>query len=97
MIKGEAKEKSYINTSFIITKWCKLITDDSKDWNFTIPKELKEKYKGKGFKFRMMDDDNNIYCYGYCTKINFIPIDMLGKAYGCVTIQYKEDGEYKTL
>jgi len=82
---------------FVITKWCKSITDSGKD-----------EYTGKAhenmpYKFRLLDDDGIIYAYGY-SKTNddekaFAPLDEYEGAYGCTSIEYKnpETGEYEQL
>jgi hypothetical protein len=61
-------------------------------------------------KFRLLDDDGEIYCYGYFLDYaspddedqpsGFEPLDDFGTAsLGAVTIQYKSKatGEYETL
>jgi hypothetical protein len=66
-------------------------------------KQLIEKFEaGPKFKFRMRDQDEEVYFIGYsddCTKKNgFDPLDMLGEFYGCLDIQYlNEKGEYERL
>lgn len=77
-----------------ITKWCKSITDDGKDWY------TKNDTTGMTETFRLLDDDGIIYAYGKATKdVDFEPLDYYMYAYGCVTIQYKnkETGKYETL
>ena len=82
---------------FIITKWCKAITDSGKDETVaTKPKEL-------NCKFRLLDDDGVIYAYGYSDSDDdeqaFEPLDHYQGAYGCVEIQYKNktNGKWETL
>lgn len=54
-------------------------------------------------KFRLLDDDGEIYFEGLCGDLNtdadnaFDPLDSLGEAYGCTTLQYLENGEWETL
>jgi len=78
---------------FKITKWCKSITDSGKD------ETIAKKPKDLNFKFRLLDDDGNIYAYGYSDKESFSPLDYYQPLYGCVTIQYKNQltGNYETL
>ena len=83
---------------FFITKNCACISDSGKDeyWN-----------KGRNhegmFKFRLLDDDGEIYFYGYSSSCDdeaaFEPLDCYGEAYGCTAIEYKnpETGEYEEV
>lgn len=54
-------------------------------------------------KFRLLDDDGEIYFEGLCGDLNtdadnaFDPLDCLGVDYGCTTLQYLENGEWETL
>lgn len=54
-------------------------------------------------KFRLLDDDGEIYFYGEYDGINgseseaFAPLDEWGTAFGCTEMEYKKDGEWKTL
>lgn len=83
---------------FFITKICSAVSDSGKD-------EYKNQGKSKKglFKFRLLDDDGEIYFYGYSTSCDdknaFEPLDFYGAAYGCTEIQYKnpENGNYETL
>lgn len=83
---------------FFITKNCAAISDSGKD-------EYRNKGKSrKGlFKFRLLDDDGEVYFYGYSSSCDdekaFAPLDYYGASYGCVEIQYKnpKTGEYETL
>lgn len=55
------------------------------------------------FKFRLLDDDGEVYFYGYSSSCDdeaaFEPLDCYGEAYGCTAIEYKdpETGEYEQL
>ena len=83
---------------FFITKNCACISDSGKD-----------EYRNKGcnhegmFKFRLLDDDGEIYFYGYSSSCDdeaaFEPLDCYGEAYGCTMIEYKDPktGEYEQL
>lgn len=83
---------------FFITKNCACISDSGKD-----------EYRNKGrshegmFKFRLLDDDGEVYFYGYSSSCDdedaFEPLDCYGEAYGCTAIEYKdpETGEYEQL
>lgn len=83
---------------FFITKNCACISDSGKD-----ERRNKDKSKDGLFKFRLLDDDGEIYFYGYSSSFDdeeaFEPLDYYGAAYGCTEIQYKkpETGEYETL
>jgi hypothetical protein len=51
-------------------------------------------------KFRLLDDDENIYYYGriFGDYEGFEPLDDFGMPNaGCVDIQYKEDGNWTSL
>lgn len=58
------------------------------------------KYKGGKHKFRLLDDDGEIYFYGYsdCDS-SFAPLDWSMPLWGCVDIQYKNPitKEYDSL
>ena len=83
---------------FFITKNCACISDSGK-----------AEYRNKGrshkgmFKFRLLDDDGEIYFYGYSSSCDdeaaFEPLDYYGEAYGCTMIEYKdpETAEYEHL
>lgn len=82
---------------FFITKICACVSDSGKD-------EYRNKNKNHQgmYKFRLLDDDGEIYLYGW-SKTNdgddaFLPLDCYGAAYGCTIIEYKTDsGEWEEL
>lgn len=83
------------NQDWVITKWCKSITDSGKD------EKVMDKPKNMQFKFRLKDDDGIIYCYGY-SKTNdddkaFEPLDWAQPNYGCTTIEYYDNGVWEVL
>lgn len=91
---------------FCITKWCKTITDSGKDEYTGRLKAMKDRLiKEKGFiptlyKFRLLDDDGEIYAYGVSTDdSDFDPLDAYMYVYGCTEIQYRnlKTKEYETL
>lgn len=57
----------------------------------------------KAEKFRVKDDDGEIYYYGYFVNLGgegvsgFEPLDDYGRSLGATSIEYKTDGEYKQL
>lgn len=60
----------------------------------------KEDIAINGKKFRMYDDDNELYYEGYLVGIcdGFEPLDDYGTPNaGCTYIQYEENGEWVTL
>lgn len=76
-----------------ITKWCKSITDSGKD-----------EYTGRDVsgclhRFRLLDDDGEVYAYGKASKETFAPLDAYMYEYGCTEIQYKDEetGKYIVL
>ena len=92
-----------MNKLYVITKWCKSITDNGKDL-YTGNKLETESV----IKFRLLDDDGIIYAYGEMDYERFLhdedvegfePLDRYMYDYGCTEIQYKnkETGEYETL
>lgn len=61
-------------------------------------REKKDKVIEKGTKFRLLDDDDIVYFIGYSMdNSSFAPLDDLGESYGCVSIQYWENGEWEEL
>lgn len=92
---------------YCITKWTKNVTDSGRDeYTHRLPK-LRETLKRELgevptlYDFRLLDGDGLVYAYGKATSCDdegaFIPLDDYTDDYGCVEIQYKEDGVYKTL
>ena len=58
-------------------------------------------YRGGNHKFRLLDDDGEVYFYGLSDSDNdeqaFEPLDFFGTTWGCVDIQYKVNGRYESL
>ena len=61
---------------------------------------------GGGRKFRLLDDDGNVYFEGRIIikgddigggEEDFMPLDGFGEGFGCTEIQYLENGEWETL
>lgn len=82
---------------FFITKICACVSDSGKD-------EYRNKNKNhQGMhKFRLLDDDGEIYFYGWSEtnddEAAFLPLDYYGVAYGCTMIEYKNNkGEWGEL
>jgi hypothetical protein len=57
-------------------------------------------------RFRLKDDDGEIYHYGEMRKcdlddkdedMTFIPLDSFGNAFGCTTIEYEKDGKWEMM
>ena len=82
---------------FIITKWCKSITDSGKD------ETINKQPENMPYKFRLLDDDGIIYGYGYSDDCDsekaFAPLDEYEGVYGCTSIEYKnpETGIWEQL
>ena len=82
---------------FKVTRWTKHITDSGEDI------AVCEKPKELNHKFRLLDDDNLVYAYGYSSSCDddeaFEPLDYYSDSYGVTEIQYKnkETGEWETL
>jgi hypothetical protein len=67
-------------------------------------KFTKEFIKQKGKRFRMFDDDGELYYEGYCyseepgSEDEFGPLDDFGEPNaGCTEIKYFENGKWETL
>jgi hypothetical protein len=60
------------------------------------PKSGEAKRHNETLKFRLLDDDGEIYFFGYMTPTQsealFAPLDEFGEAYGCTEIQILENG-----
>lgn len=73
----------------------------SEDWSEERAKTAEK--RGKLYKFRLADDDGEIYFYGVSTdcisEAAFRPLDELGMpGYGCTSIEYKnESGHWELL
>lgn len=82
---------------FVITKWCKTITDSGKD------EYTHKQHANMSFEFRLLDADNAVYAYGYSDDCSsekaFEPLDMYMYAYGCTSIEYKNSvtGKWELL
>ncbi len=76
-----------------VTKWCKTITDSGKD------EYTGRDVTGCNFRFRLLDDDGEIYAYGKASEKTFAPMDAYMYVYGCTEIQYKNEttGKYEAL
>jgi hypothetical protein len=82
--------------NWCIIKWCKAITDSGVD------ETVMEKPENMPYKFRLKDDDNEIYAYGYSKtdddEAAFEPLDWAEGNYGCTMIEYKnKNGEWEML
>lgn len=90
-IPGESED--CMKVKWNITKWCKSITDSEKDEYTGCD------VTGCPHRFRLLDDDNEIYAYGNASAKTFEPLDTYMYDYGCTEIQYKnqETGKYETL
>ena len=91
---------------YCITKWTKAITDSGEDeYTHRLPKMRERLIEMHGevpelFRFRLRDDDGEIYAYGVSTDdSSFAPLDAYKWDYGCTEIQYKnkKTGAYETL
>ncbi len=50
------------------------------------------------YKFRVLDDDDEVYFVGLSSSnSSFAPLDDIGGAYGCTAIQYLENGKWTFL
>ncbi len=87
-----------MNGNFYIIQVCACVSDSGED------EQRNEGRSTEGmFQFRLLDDDEEVYFYGYCTSCDdeeaFAPLDEYGVAYGCTEIQYRNEktGEFETL
>lgn len=82
---------------YVITKWCAAITDSGED------EETLRDHSDMPCEFRLLDDDSEVYCYGFSTSSDdeaaFDPLDGDGADYGCTMIEYKNPvtGEFEQL
>lgn len=70
--------------------------------DFTEEKMEKAKEKGRWFKFRMKDGDDNVYYEGYCDSNDdesaFDPLDDFGTPNaGCCSIEYLHGRRWEQL
>lgn len=82
-------------TVFCITKWTKHITDNGKA-KFTMIEPAGDMVH----KFRLKDDDNIIYAYGFSNSdSSFAPMDAYQDSYGVTSIEYydKDKKEWQVL
>lgn len=68
-------------SKFIITEW----VIKPFDYEFTTKTE---KLADLNYKFRILDDDNNVYAYGYSESVNSLQPLRYCKKYGCTKIEY---------
>jgi len=93
------KKNSYFR-NFIITQ---LHNSDEYTHDESDKKWLEPKSKRPDciHKFKLADDDGNVYCYGYSNNdSSFSPLDDFGMPnWGCTTIFYRnpETGKYEQL
>lgn len=72
-----------------------LINDFPEDFLLNQKKEISSKFK---FKFRLLDNDRNIYFEGIASRNDsFEPLDFLGNEFGCTDLQYFENGKFVSL
>lgn len=72
-----------------------LVNDFPEDFILNQEKEIKNNFK---YKFRLLDDDKNVYFEGLATKNDsFDPLDFLGSEFGCTDLQYLENGKFVSL
>jgi len=80
---------------WVMNKWSGLLYDDGKD------RTIWPEQKHLPHKFRLLDDDGNIYGYGQAsendTEAAFEPLDYYLPRYGCTEIQYYNDGKWEPL
>lgn len=70
--------------------------EEEKAWN---KKGEEYDYKGGQYRFRLLDDDREIYFYGLSDRENFRPLDWAMNGWGCVIIEYRneETKQYEML
>ena len=80
--------------NFIITN---IIEQSLKD-NELLTRHLAMETENHKYKFKMFDDDGNLYYEGY-SKINytFEPLDDFGRNAGCTEIHYLENNNFIRL
>lgn len=80
---------------FTHTRWLidRPINGRSRVYGNASPEEARV-YK---YCFRLKDADGKIYAYGHSSRENFVPLDEYGRALGCVTIEYMNNGKWCPL
>lgn len=79
--------------NFVITKITSQIKSLNDDLLLQRHKNLKtERHK---FKFRMFDDDGNLYYEGLSkSNFSFEPLDDFGRSSGCTEIHFLENNQF---
>jgi len=93
-----SKQEGNKRLGFVMTKNTKHVSDSGIDETrqVTVPRQF-------GQKFRLLDDDDQVYFYGYMYNgeqdfDEFTPLDYYGASYGCTDLQYQDkDGKWKVL
>jgi len=85
----------YHNGSFTVTE----APIEGSEFN---DKEIVDKpYNFQTLKFRLLDDDKEVYFVGYMEETKsealFYPLDTLGASYGCTEIQIFKNGLWSTV
>jgi hypothetical protein len=84
-------------STYVITLWCGSISNSGQD------EPTKQDHSNFPHEFRLLDDDCEIYCYGYGATCDdeaaFAPLDEVGASYGCTSIEYRDavTGEFEEL
>ena len=89
--------KGYIMTYWLIT--VDVINREHPEDMRKMPIESDTSVKDTPYKFRLLDDDGEVYYYGVSSNSSsFAPLDDFGMPNdGCTEIQYKKNGVWETL
>ena len=80
--------------NFIITN----ILEPSLEDKELIQKHLSKQNDKYKYRFKMYDDDGNLYYEGLSiTNFSFDPLDEMGYSAGCTEIHYLENGKFERL
>lgn len=86
----------------LITKDCIDNGERNNQYCRNVPsKKTRKEIRKHGEKWRLKDDDGNIYFYGFiimdddCT--GFEPLEVLGYGYGCTIVEYRRNKVYEVL
>lgn len=65
--------------------------------NVATGERLKSQANSLDHEFRLLDGDDEVYFEGRCSEPDvsadpFAPLDVVGTAYGCVTLEYRKVG-----
>ncbi len=77
------------------------ITEAPIEEDFNTKEVIDTPYAYQTLKFRLLDDDNEVYFIGFIkptmTETLFYPLDSIGASYGCTSIEIFENGKWEVV